>query len=63
MKVVKKPYIKKGKLYLGGKKQKGGFISPIAGLVRSLIFPLAKQIVLLALKEILGLGKKKKNTK
>ena len=49
MKVRKKSCIKKGKLYFGGKKerggknQSGGFISPFAGLARSLILPLAKR--------------------
>ena len=59
MKVMIKPYIKKGKLYLEGKKQKGDFISPLVTVARSLIFPFAKKIVLPAAKEILGLGKKR----
>ena len=63
MNVVKKPYIESGKLYLGGKKQKGGFISPLATVARSFIFPLAKKIVLPAAKELLGLGKKIKPRK
>ena len=39
-----KPYIKKGKLYLEGKKQKGDFISPLVTVARSLIFPFAKKL-------------------
>ena len=56
---MKKPYTKKGKLYLGGKK--GGFISPLATVARILYFHLQKIIVLPAAKELIGLGKKRKH--
>lgn len=44
MKYVNKPYVKKGKLYLGsGKKQRGGFI-PLLGVATKLL-PVALYLV------------------
>ena len=49
---IKKSYVKKSKLYLGGKKQKGGFSGAFAKNPFGVPFG----------KEILGLGKKRENT-
>ena len=54
MRVVKKPYVKRGKLHLGGrKKQRGDFLSGFAKSIMPIVLPFAK--------EILGLGKKIKH--
>ena len=47
----KKPFVKNNKLYLGGKKQKGG--SFLLGLGASLALPLVSKL-------LLGKGKRKK---
>ena len=57
MKYVNKPYLKRGKFYLGsGKKQRGGFL-PLVGLAAKLL-----PVVSIAL-SILGKGKKKRGRK
>ena len=54
MKYVNKPYVKRGKFYLGsGKKQRGGFL-PLVGLTAKLL-PIASTVL-----SILGKGKKKR---
>ena len=50
----KKPFVKNNKLYLGGKKQKGG--SFLLGLGASLALPLVSKL-------LLGKGKRKKRGK
>ena len=46
MRVAKKPYVKRGKLYLGGrKKQRGGFLSGFAKSIMPIVFPFAKEIL------------------
>ena len=44
MKYVNKPYVKRGKFYLGsGKKQRGGFL-PLVGLTAKLL-PIASTVL------------------
>ena len=54
MKYVNKPFLKRGKLYLGsGKNQRVGFV-PLVGLTAKLL-PIASTVL-----SILGKGKKKR---